>query len=105
MLAVPKAESAAIGKKGKLWFGTAFGAVCYDGKSLSNVTKNAGFNIWVYSILEDRKGKLWFSTENGSGQGGEDGGMLLFDGTSLTQFTTKEGLIHNGVFCTVEDKA
>jgi len=35
---------------------------------------------------------------------GEDGGAWRFDGKSFTKYTTEEGLIHNGVFCIVEDR-
>jgi sugar lactone lactonase YvrE len=34
----------------------------------------------------------------------DQGGVWRYDGKSYTKFTTKEGLIHNGVFCTVEDQ-
>ena len=49
---------------------------------------------YVYSMLEDTKGYLWFGTYDG---------ICRFDGTSFTQFTTKEGLSYNIVRTMMED--
>jgi ligand-binding sensor domain-containing protein len=96
--------SAMADKKGNIWFGTAYGAICYDGTSFVNVTKNAGFIAWVYSIIQDSKGNMWFVTENAIGPEYEVGGAYCYNGKSFTRFTTTEGLVHKGVFCAVEDK-
>lgn len=90
-------------KNGIIWFGTGSGTFYYDGKTLNNVAEKAAVN-WAYTIFEDRNGNLWFATEDGGGQRDEPGGVWRFDGKSFTKFTTKDGLIHNGVFCAVEDK-
>lgn len=46
--------------------------------------------------VQDRHGNLWFST-NGEG-------AYRFDGTTFTNFTTRDGLLHNGVTCIYERK-
>ena len=83
-----------------------FGVCFFDGKVFRNFTEQAGIeNLDVTTILEDRSGKIWIATEHGSGQLGEDGGVWCYDPQtkSFQKFTTKEGLIHNGVACIVED--
>jgi hypothetical protein len=52
----------------------------------------------------DSQGNIWFGTELGSGQQGEDGGAWLFTGKTFSRFTTKDGLIHNGVFTILQDR-
>ena len=47
--------------------------------------------------LQDRSGNLWFCAP------GE--GIYRYDGTSFTNFTTKDGLNSNNVYCVLEDKA
>ncbi|MBN1810901.1 MAG: hypothetical protein JXA14_03610 [Anaerolineae bacterium] len=45
---------------------------------------------WVYDILVAPGGTLWFGT---------DGGVLQFDGETLTKYTTVAGLVSNQVRC------
>lgn len=103
-------------KNGNLCFATRHNGVCrYDPASgrFTNFTEQAGINnSSVTTIFEDKAGNLWVATELGSGELGEDGGLWRFDaslpgghGKSFTKFTTKDGLIHNGVWCIVEDKS
>lgn len=87
---------------GNIWFGTGDGAFRFDGKELTNYGKKEGVN-WVYSVVEDKNGNFWFATESITGQIDYTGGVWCYDGKSFTQFTTKEGLVHNGVFSIVED--
>ncbi len=47
--------------------------------------------------LQDKAGNLWFST---SGEG-----VYRYDGKSLTNFTTKDGLSNNDVSAIIEDRA
>ena len=47
----------------------------------------------VARIIEDKKGDLWF--------GGD--GLSRYDGKSFTSFTTKDGLINNGIWSILED--
>lgn len=50
---------------------------------------------WVTAITEDGEGNIWF---------GRDGcGVAVFDGTTFTHFTKKEGLASNGVQAITED--
>lgn len=90
-------------KNGIIWFGAGAGTFYYDGKNLTNIIEQAAI-YWTYSIFEDRNGNLWFATEDGRGQIDDQGGVWRYDGKSYTKFTTKEGLIHNGVFFTVDDQ-
>lgn len=90
-------------RKRNLWFGTGDGAYRFDRKNLEKFGEKEGLD-WVYSMLEDQKGNLWFTTEKGSGEIDEPGGVWRFDGTLFTHFSTKEGLVHNGVFAAVEDQ-
>lgn len=50
----------------------------------------------VHGGLQDKAGNLWFVTT------GE--GVYRYDGTTFTNFTTKDGLNHNTVFAVAEDK-
>jgi ligand-binding sensor domain-containing protein len=45
-------------------------------------------------IYEDRVGIIWFA----------EGGLTRYDGKSFQNFTTKDGLPHNGVRAIMEDK-
>ena len=60
--------------------------------------RKPGKVFWsVKCQLQDKAGNLWFST------GGE--GVYRFDGTSFTNFTTKDGLLDNDVSAIIEDKS
>ena len=61
---------------------------------IKSQSKNSGDN--VHCSLQDKKGNLWFATTAD--------GVFRYDGTSFTQFTTKDGLNSNGVFAIFEDK-
>ena len=101
-------------RDGNLYFATRHkGVLKYDGKEFTNVTAKAGIdNGGVATIFEDRAGIIWLGTELGSGQLGEDGGVWRWNPSassdksdkSFTRFTTKDGLIHNGVFCIIEGR-
>lgn len=52
---------------------------------------------YVVNIFEDKKGNLWFGTI--------EKGVALYDGKSLTYFSTKDGLCGNTVTGIVEDRA
>lgn len=59
-------------------------------------TQSSGPGNNVYSIIQDKKGNLWFATT------GE--GVYRYDGTSFTNFTTKDGLNSNATFGILEDR-
>ncbi|HMD14865.1 MAG TPA: two-component regulator propeller domain-containing protein [Bacteroidota bacterium] len=100
-------------KRGNMWFGNNGGGVyCYDGKSLTNFTDEKklgnpdflktlkgkpGTLARVWTIAEDKNGNLWFGTI--------DAGAWRYDGKSLTNFTTKDGLTSNAINTIYKDKA
>jgi ligand-binding sensor domain-containing protein len=91
---------------GKLWFGTADGITCYDGKVFSiipitaitgnkNYSKtmpdpNYGFpkpeENWVQSIMQDRTGMFWFGTMSG---------VYRYDGKTFTHFSHNDNVTNN----------
>lgn len=50
---------------------------------------------YIYAMCQDKKGNLWLGT---------DYGLCKYDGTYLTTYTEKEGLINNKVNSIAEDK-
>ena len=60
-------------------------------------TQGTGPEDNVFCGLQDKSGKLWFGTT------GE--GVYRYDGESFTNYTTKDGLNSNAVWCMIEDKA
>jgi ligand-binding sensor domain-containing protein len=90
---------------GNIWFGNnGSGLFRYDGETLINFTEEKGLSnpefrlsgkdgpntlARIYSINEDRNGDLWIGTV--------DAGVWRYDGTNLTQYTTKHGLTSNAV--------
>ena len=91
---------------GKLWFGTADGITCYDGKiftiiPITAITGNPNYHKtspdpnfgfpnpqdnWVYSIMQDRTGIFWFGTISG---------IYRYDGKSFSHFTHNDNVINN----------
>lgn len=98
--------------KGNIWIGNnGAGLFRYDGKVLSNFTDENGlFNTEfiasgksvigtlarIYSITEDDLGNIWVGTV--------DSGVWKYDGTSLINFTTKDGLSSNAVNTIYKDQ-
>ncbi len=98
--------------KGNVWFGNnGAGLFLYDGKTLINFSEtrrlgNADFRISgktvpgtlarVYTINEDNHGNIWIGTV--------DAGVWKFDGKSLIQYTTKNGLNSNVVNTIYKDR-
>jgi streptogramin lyase len=80
--------------KGFMWLASNEGIIRYDGKAFTNITGDLSPNRF-FDILEDRKGNFWFGN-NGLG-------AYHYDGKSLRNFTTGEGLIDNRVMCMYED--
>ncbi|HLC84049.1 MAG TPA: two-component regulator propeller domain-containing protein, partial [Bacteroidia bacterium] len=91
--------------KGNEWYGTEQGVTqIYSDKItgekkinyfLGKNSKYLGERIW--STIEDSKGNIWFSTfENG---------IYKYDGNSLKNYTTKDGLASDYVRSLCEDKA
>lgn len=101
-------------KQGNLWFGNNGGGLFrYDGKTLTNITEEKGlgnpeflkghFNdklgslARVWTINEDKEGNLWIGTI--------DAGLWKFDGTNLTNYTTKDGLSGNAIWTIYKDNS
>lgn len=60
-------------------------------------TQATGPHVSIHCGLKDKDGNLWFGT-NGEG-------VYRYDGKLFTQFTTKDGLSHNYVWCIIQDNA
>ncbi len=90
---------------GKLWFGTADGITCYDGKIFSvipitaitgntshqkTIPNSYGFpnpqENWVTSILQDKTGMFWFGTMSG---------IYRYDGKIFTHFSHNDNVVNN----------
>ncbi|MES2799643.1 MAG: two-component regulator propeller domain-containing protein [Bacteroidota bacterium] len=98
--------------KSILWFGNnGAGLFRYDGKTLTNFTEEKGLSnadfsasgkpglgtlARVYSINEDNAGNIWVGTV--------DAGIWKYDGNSLINYTTKDGLTSNAVNTIYKDK-
>jgi len=100
-LAGPAVRTLFEDRTGTLWFGNNGGGLFrYDGKTLSNITeeRNLGnpeflkgnFNdkpgslARVWAINEDAEGNLWIGTI--------DAGLWKYDGTRLTNYSSRDGL-------------
>lgn len=94
--------------KGKLWIGNnGIGVILHDGQAATNITQEKGLGKLgphggratpqpgdvadgspslhrVFSIGEDRAGNIWFGTV--------EHGAWRYDGTSLRNYTTEDGL-------------
>ncbi len=103
-------------RSGMLWFGTRdHGAYCYDGKTFNNFFADTPiFNACgVCTMLEDNDGNIWFATESGSSADREKlGGVWCYKPrasqvgfSSMTNYTTKDGLRHNSVFSITKERS
>ena len=93
---------------GNIWFGgRKKGVWRYDGQTLTNVLQNGRFDSYIaFSIIQDKKGNIWFGTEAGDASTREgQGGLWIYDGKTFKNFSTTDGLSHNGVWSLLEDKA
>lgn len=95
----------AIDRQQVIWIGTLQGVSRFDGKEFTafELPENApdpargvtSARI-VHSIMEDSKGRMWFGTT---------GGAYIYDGESLRNLSTKDGLCHDVVNSILEDRA
>jgi ligand-binding sensor domain-containing protein len=83
-------------RKGNMWLVSLEGIIRYDGKSFTNLTSKIGSHKF-WDVLEDRRGNIWLATI--------DSGVYYYNGKSLQNFTTSDGLVSNRVFEIYEDKA
>ncbi len=99
-------------RNGNLWFGNnGNGLFRYDGKTLTNFTEEKGLSnpeflksnkpgpgtlARVWTINEDKNGDIFIGTI--------DAGVWRYDGKTLTNYTTKDGLTSNVVNIIYKDK-
>lgn len=77
-------------RNGIMWFGTFNGLCSFDKEKFSIYTKVQGLSPdAVVGMEEDNKNNLWLGTWGG--------GVYSFDGKSLINYTTVQGLPHNTV--------
>lgn len=113
-LAGPAVRTVFQDSRGTMWFGNnGRGLFRYDGKRLVNVTDEKGLEnpeylktgrldgppgtiSRVWTINEDNDGALWIGTI--------DNGLWKYDGTTLTNYTTKDGLPGNAVWSIYKDR-
>jgi len=100
--------------KGRLWIGNnGIGVLLKEGDSIINFsekhhlihpnskrngksTSPQGTMEHVFTIEEDSQGNIWF--------GDRDAGLWKYDGTQLTNYTTKDGFEHDFVLSIFEDR-
>ncbi|KAB2923749.1 MAG: hypothetical protein F9K22_08285 [Bacteroidetes bacterium] len=113
-LAGPAVRTVFQDSRGTMWFGNnGRGLFRYDGKRLVNVTDEKGLEnpeylktgrldgppgtlSRVWAVNEDDDGVLWIGTI--------DNGLWKYDGTTLTNYTVKEGLPGNAVWSIYKDR-
>jgi ligand-binding sensor domain-containing protein len=110
-------------KAGNIWFGSVDKGACrFDGKSFTNFsaadppstkptqapaseqnstmakgTTVSELSKSIWSVFQDKNGNHWFGS---NGQG-----VYRYDGTTITNFTTKDGLCDNQIRGIQEDKS
>lgn len=95
-----------VDHKGWLWAATEEGVSCFDGSRFSSFPiPAADLSVYPYyegpkrinSMLQDKSENIWFATNGG--------GAYRYDGKTLTNFTTKDGLCDNFVQTMLEDRS
>jgi ligand-binding sensor domain-containing protein len=88
--------------KGNIWVGNRAGDGLYrfDGTGFIKDLQNLGLNQYVVSsMVQDNAGNLWFGTEADDPMKREThGGLWCYNGTTLKNYTIKDGLINYSVF-------
>ena len=112
-LAGPAVRTMFQDRSGTLWFGNNGGGLYrYDGKTLANITEEKGLGNpeFLKGHFNDKPGSLarvWAINEDKEGNlliGTIDAGVWKFDGTNLTNYTTKDGLTGNAIWAIYKDK-
>lgn len=99
--------SMAFDASGVMWIGTIEGVCRFDGKTFTpppfsipeaqpDPTRGVTSGKFVHCITVDRKGRVWFGT---------NGGAYVYDGTTLTNISERDGLPNNAVSGILEDKS
>lgn len=81
-------------REGGVWAGTFNGTLprILDGRIVERIGSNAG----TRALFVDRDGGLWRGTRTG--------GVEHFSGANMTQYTTREGLSFDNVYCLAQDQ-
>ncbi|MGQ0551815.1 MAG: ligand-binding sensor domain-containing protein [Planctomycetota bacterium] len=84
-------------RRGHMWIGTnGDGVARWNGEALEYFSLPQGFSgVAVRGIVEGADGSLWFGTE---------GGLTKFDGASFTNYTVRDGLVSDDVWCLAFDR-
>ena len=90
-------------RSGRLWFGTSTKGIyrCDEvprnGRPVrfSAYSVPQGFPSRVSCLAEDTAGHIWMGT---------DAGVICYDGKSVVNYTTAQGLGNNAVWCSLSDK-
>ena len=91
-------DSLSIERDDSLWIGTEAGAVRFDGRELTRMTKSKGrlAHNMVHCVYRDRQNVLWFGTRSGASR---------FDGAVWSTLTKVDGLAGSDVRTICEDKS
>jgi len=88
-------DSAAVGKNGVLWFGTAnSGISSYDGTTWKQITSELP-SSQIYAVFADSKNRPWVGTPNGA---------AFLDKGRWRVLDSKDGLVNNNVFDFAQDE-
>jgi ligand-binding sensor domain-containing protein len=83
-------------RRGHMWIGTnGDGVARWNGEALEYFSLSQGFSgVAVRGIVDGADGSVWFGTE---------GGLTKFDGASFTNYTERDGLVSDDVWCLAFD--
>lgn len=82
-------------RNGNIWFAAFDGIFRYNGKSFVNTSSEVS-SARFFSALEDNQGNMWF--------GSIGSGVYRYDGFSIQNITTDDGLVNSEIVCIYEDK-
>ncbi len=84
-------------RSGRLWIGTANGAVSYDGNVFSYPSRESSIaNNPVKTIYEDKHGNIWFGTVRK--------GLVRYGASIYKSFTINDGMLSDNVNAVCDDK-
>lgn len=100
-------------KEGNIWIARDGYGVCkYDGDTFTYLTKEDGLpSNNVHDIQEDQTGSFWIGTRMAERDHPDEdqrtgaGGLSMFDGVAMQQFSEWPGLSGNDVYSIYEDKS